>query len=146
MSQIYSHENDSELTLDHIDTSPMDYDESLNFRINCRSGKFSGETNFWVSFDDWERFLYETKQINQSLIGNVTLNWGYVDEEKGKIQIQNIDKSGHLKMHVELKKRQIGNPGRDIFGVQLQFGIEPSELEKWLSQIQSIEYKKWKSE
>ena len=140
MPEIKSSENKGSVNLEHIDTSPLDYDESLQFKIELNGNGFQGQATFWVSFDEWNRFLKNLQTLSKMLSGSAILKWGHTEPTSGFIEVRNVDERGHLTVVAKASKQVFGAHHKNDFSVQIQIDIEPEGLNEWVNSLVSLEY------
>lgn len=91
--KITSLDRASEISLE-IDDYEVDRYPSLNLIIEVKDGAFSGSVVTWLAMDDFNRFLSQLKQCEQTRQGEAVLV--SMNPDEFKLQIQNFDRSGHF--------------------------------------------------
>lgn len=131
------------LRLLEYEQNTPDKGDYLNFKATVSSQGFCGDTEFWVSRNDFERFLDDLAEFDSKLNGDAVLVCGWDQTILFKLRFLAYDALGHIGVQVEISR-----PAREdhLHKVETDMQIEPSGIAPFLSNLRTVVNKREKTE
>ena len=124
------------ISLEKLEEDIREY--GINFKVMIKDSDFGWViSENWVEKEKLSTFIEKLKNLEKQRQGKAFLEG--MSPNEIEINIENLDKSGHIKVDYLVSKNKIGFSGRRINScIRGEFEIDPSQLKKLVKQSISM--------
>jgi hypothetical protein len=124
------------IALTEYERNDLEKGDYIEFSARVASRGFIGLTRFWISRNDFDRYLESLASLDRALAGSAVLVAGWGDLELIRFQLMPFGKTGRLHANVELQDD--GSPEGQCHRVITGFVLLPQALTSFRSELVTL--------